>query len=444
MTVQKQTEVDKKETLSYEEREEFFDIGKTLYSKKTIFGAVTYFEKAYDESQTPDKINADAALFIAKIYRNMDDYLDDRLEWLKLSSNNGNARAAYELGNIYENGYSDDQDVYRQKIPSFLINKSKALKWYRKSADMGYPDAMYKCAEFFREGRGVLTSYKKAFNWMLKAACRKERYCIHLSQYFIEGVYEKKNIYEAYVWYLMPLESFYPERKKELAAMLIHDEVLQAQDEAVKRRTISEDFENPQALYEYMTQEVLTKKDKQKEKTEPESPPNPAQDPKAPIEEEPIITSDIEYNYVNDCKIGFDPQSVLIELVIEDQFEENEEIDFDSIVVSYKDAGRDKKPREVLNKYLQKRHRRFLIKLAIQFSKEKEKKKSAIKRIIQKCDRSSMISDLNTMFHDMFPGCHKQKQSTMIVRRDGKLRPDLKVDILKIIDSNDYKNWYNY
>ncbi|WP_323660234.1 tetratricopeptide repeat protein [Aliarcobacter butzleri] len=69
-----------------------------------------------------------------------------------------NAKAKYNLGVMYENGYGVKQDYL------------KAKEWYEKAAAQNYASAQYNIGILYYNGYGVKQNYKKAKEWYEKAA----------------------------------------------------------------------------------------------------------------------------------------------------------------------------------------------------------------------------------------------------------------------------------
>ncbi len=74
---------------------------------------------------------------------NRGDYATALREFRPLAEQ-GNARAQYNLGVMYENGRGVPQDY------------AKALQWYRKAAEQGVALAQNNLGVMYRKGRGVL------------------------------------------------------------------------------------------------------------------------------------------------------------------------------------------------------------------------------------------------------------------------------------------------
>ena len=84
----------------------------------------------------------------------------DYAEAVKLyrkAAEQGHAKAQYNLGWMYRNGYGVPQDY------------TEALKWYRKAADQGHAGSMNNIGYLFEKGNGVPQNYQTAKEWYLKA-----------------------------------------------------------------------------------------------------------------------------------------------------------------------------------------------------------------------------------------------------------------------------------
>ena len=88
--------------------------------------------------------------------------LNDRIEAKKLmeKAENGDVYAMVRIGNDYWYGESESG----KKDPA------EAARWYRKAAELGYPNAMIKIAECYRDGDGVKQDIDEAIKWYRK--CR--------------------------------------------------------------------------------------------------------------------------------------------------------------------------------------------------------------------------------------------------------------------------------
>ena len=69
----------------------------------------------------------------------------------------GNAKAQYNLGVMYENGRGVRQDYIQ------------AVQWYRKAAEQGIAQAQYNLGLMYAKGEGVRRDHKIAKEWFGKA-----------------------------------------------------------------------------------------------------------------------------------------------------------------------------------------------------------------------------------------------------------------------------------
>ena len=82
-----------------------------------------------------------------------------------LAAKQGNAKAEYQLGLLYELG---------EGVPE---NYVIADKWYFKAADQGQPDALYELSEMYKRGEGVPQSRIEAYKWCLLAQAISKYSC---------------------------------------------------------------------------------------------------------------------------------------------------------------------------------------------------------------------------------------------------------------------------
>lgn len=73
------------------------------------------------------------------------------------SAEQGNAKAQYALGTMYDDGQGVKRD-YQQ-----------AFEWYQKSAQQGHPEAQFNLAVMYRKGYGVKKDKAVAKEWFGKA-----------------------------------------------------------------------------------------------------------------------------------------------------------------------------------------------------------------------------------------------------------------------------------
>lgn len=141
--------------------------------------------------------NKDAQLAVGVLYANGYAVTLDypiAIKWLTLSANQGQATAAYDLGNLYVNGtigvnYTLALKWYLLAIPGsksgyveytvalFYLNGmgtsqdyNLARKYFLAAANKNYSPAMTYLGLMYQNGWGVVQSYADALNWYQKAA----------------------------------------------------------------------------------------------------------------------------------------------------------------------------------------------------------------------------------------------------------------------------------
>jgi len=102
----------------------------------------------------------------------------------------GDAKAHFNLGVCYENGFGVPQDF------------TKASNWFRLAAKENHACAQYKLGRCFESGKGVPKNCGEAFQWYLKAA--KQRLDVAeflVGDYFRTGEAIPEDLAEAVKWY---------------------------------------------------------------------------------------------------------------------------------------------------------------------------------------------------------------------------------------------------
>ncbi len=75
------------------------------------------------------------------------------MKWYRLAAEQGDARAQYNLGQMYREG---------QGVPQ---NDKTAMKWYTLAAEQGVARAQYNLGQMYYDGKGVLQDYVYAHMW---------------------------------------------------------------------------------------------------------------------------------------------------------------------------------------------------------------------------------------------------------------------------------------
>lgn len=105
------------------------------------------------------------------------------------SAKQGDARAQFHIGNMYENGFGVKK------------SKSKSIQWYKKAAKKGNPHAQYNLGVLYYTGDGVNQSQETAFKWWLRSAEQKlasAQFNVAIAYAKGEGV--KQSNTKSYMW----------------------------------------------------------------------------------------------------------------------------------------------------------------------------------------------------------------------------------------------------
>ncbi|MDP2786498.1 MAG: caspase family protein [Pseudomonadota bacterium] len=114
-------------------------------------------------------------------------------EWLPLAKQ-GDAKAQYNLGNMYNEGLGVRKDA------------TEAVKWYRKAAEQGNAEAQYNLGIMYTNGRGVRQDATEAVDWYRKAAEQGNASAqFGLGLFYAEGEGVRQDAAEAVKWYRMAL-----------------------------------------------------------------------------------------------------------------------------------------------------------------------------------------------------------------------------------------------
>ena len=184
----------------------------------------------------------------------MRDYETALKLWQPLADQ-GNPRAQYWIGDMYEHGHGVDKD------------NAEAMKWYRKAADQGNAHAQESIGYMYGDGSGVKKDPEESIKWYLKAANQGFWHSwFFLSLDYYNGLFVKKDYEEAYFWELLarvteppkmiPLATHYPtmsgqhlsEEQQSAVATRVHDwcQIRADQGTAWAQYTLGRAYENEQ------------------------------------------------------------------------------------------------------------------------------------------------------------------------------------------------------
>lgn len=129
--------------------------------------------------------------FSTQTLANPDDWgMVQRFNKQKALADQGNVKAMYDVGKLYERGRGVKKDI------------SKAAEFFQKSANSGYPSAQARLGILYFEGRGVKQNYKKALSFLNSAANKN----VPSAQFQLANMYElgtgvNQNLHKAIEWY---------------------------------------------------------------------------------------------------------------------------------------------------------------------------------------------------------------------------------------------------
>jgi uncharacterized protein len=108
----------------------------------------------------------------------------------RLSGDEGNVEAQFNLGLLYSSGQGGPQDY------------AQALIWYRKAADQGDARAQVYLGGMYRVGRGVRQDYAQAVAWFRKAANQGNLFAqADLGEMYRDGQGVPQDFVPAYMWF---------------------------------------------------------------------------------------------------------------------------------------------------------------------------------------------------------------------------------------------------
>jgi len=82
----------------------------------------------------------------------------EAMRWYRIAADQGNARANYNIGVLYERGWGVTQDY------------AETMRWYRKAAEQGDVFAQFNIGGLYTNGWGVAQNDAEATRWYRKAA----------------------------------------------------------------------------------------------------------------------------------------------------------------------------------------------------------------------------------------------------------------------------------
>ena len=208
-----------------EEVEIKFNLGKLYEVSKNIEQAKRCFQEAIDYPPAQDNLG--------HLFEKEKNY-PEAIRWYTFAAHNGDSRAQYNLGSIYEKGkiipqnYEEAIKYHQMSVANnnphrgaqfrlgilhyyghgVIEDHTKAIEFMRLSADQGCSMAQDLLGWVYEIGDGVPQNYEEAFKWYHLAADKGVVFSyIHLGQLYEYGKGVPKNYEEAAKWYQLASES---------------------------------------------------------------------------------------------------------------------------------------------------------------------------------------------------------------------------------------------
>jgi len=145
----------------------------------------------------------------AKVAYDRDDYAT-AIRLLRPLAEQGDAKAQFALGRMYNDGQSVNQDY------------AEAVKWWRKAADQGNADAQFNLAGMYAQGRGVTQDFAEEVKWTRKAA--DQGFVLaqsNLGNMYAQGQGVPQDYAEALKWYRKAADQGFDDAQYTLGRMYL-------------------------------------------------------------------------------------------------------------------------------------------------------------------------------------------------------------------------------
>jgi TPR repeat protein len=172
--------------------------------------------KQANSTNSVEDINLIAAIYV------VDKQYVEGIKWYKKSAQQGDAKAAFFLGGIYDEALGIESDKFSDKVKTYLLgkddklikNQKDAIKWYKKAAKADYDDAMPHMNEMMQKVYGkenTVKLYQKEI---------KENKDIYWNKQFLANFYFRLHDYKKRENILKELIKEYPEQKADWFTMI--------------------------------------------------------------------------------------------------------------------------------------------------------------------------------------------------------------------------------
>ena len=145
---------------------------------------------------------------------------EDKLTDLMPLAANGDVRAQFKLGFMYDRGNGVPQDY------------KEAVSWYLKAAEQGNAPAQFYLGQMYDIGKGVSQDYQEAASWYIKAAEQGEALAqLYLGFLYDHGQGVPVDRVQAYKWYSLAAATgneIAPQTKKTAEAKMTKKEIKEA------------------------------------------------------------------------------------------------------------------------------------------------------------------------------------------------------------------------
>ena len=119
--------------------------------------------KEVDKTNSVEDINLLAAIYV------VDKQYEEGIKWYKKSAEQGDAKAAFFLGGIYDEALGLEKEGFSNQVKTYLLgkdekllaNQKEAIKWYKKAAKANYDDAMPHMNEMMEKVYGKEDTIKQ-------------------------------------------------------------------------------------------------------------------------------------------------------------------------------------------------------------------------------------------------------------------------------------------
>ena len=163
------------------------DYGNVFLNEKDYTEAMRWYRKSAEQGYAKAQFN------IGLLYDNGwgvgQDY-QEAMRWYRKAADQGNARAQCNVGYLYESGNGVGKD------------SKEAMRWYRKAADQDYARAQCNVGYLYESGKGVGQDYQQTMRWYRKAAYQeyaRAQYNVGVLYYNGNGV--DQDYHEAMRWF---------------------------------------------------------------------------------------------------------------------------------------------------------------------------------------------------------------------------------------------------